>query len=68
MVTAVAMDSIESKSCLEFVESPTPAVKFDSCNNLLSFVHTACIVLRSVRLYIKRKLLLLLLDGVGNYS
>jgi len=27
----------------------TLAVKFDSCNNFLSFVHTGCIVLRSVK-------------------
>ena len=26
-----------------------PAVKFDSCNNLLSSVHTNCIVLQSVK-------------------
>src|SRR6218665_89244 len=30
-------------------------VKFDSCNNLLSSVHAACIILRSVRMCIKRE-------------
>ena len=32
-----------------------PAVRFNSCSGLLSFVHTACIILRSVSLCIKRK-------------
>jgi len=32
-----------------------PAVKLDSCNNLLSSVHTAFIILRSVSVNIKRK-------------
>jgi len=32
-----------------------PAVKFDSCNTLLSCDHTDCITLRSVRLCINRK-------------
>jgi len=32
-----------------------PAVNFDSCNNLLSSVHPACIILRSLSLYIKQK-------------
>jgi len=33
----------------------TPAVKLDSCNNLLSSIHTACIILHSVSLCIKQK-------------
>jgi len=38
-----------------------PAVKFNSCSNLLSSIHTDCTILHSVSLCIKKILLLLLL-------
>ena len=45
------------------------AAKFDCCISLLSFIHTLLVnILRCVRLYIKRKLLLLLLLSVKSRS
>ena len=45
-----------------------PCVKFDSCNNLLSCIHTFLVnILRYIRLYVETKILLLIL-GSDNYN